>query len=191
MLTAAINSMTGIFPVQLYSKTRAWVFQSVQRHVVIATRRTWWHAPRQGGSYIMPAHLPPMLIIWNNVVLFDSVGCLCLMYFFVKPITACNALCYIPPEVWNCWLGDRKDMCPVIKHFVPAILRSSLWYLPNLEWSAEMGQLNSDQQQCIVMPPPPNRKTKIGTEVAPVTRDSAPLSRSKVKVTRLLYSPRP
>ena len=33
------------------------------------------------------------------------------------------------------------------------------------------------------------RKTKIGIEVAHVTRDSTPRSRSKVKVTRPLYSP--
>ena len=38
------------------------------------------------------------------------------------------------------------------------------------------------------------RKTKIGTEVAHVTRDSDTtfkIKRSKVKVTRPLYSPRP
>jgi len=38
------------------------------------------------------------------------------------------------------------------------------------------------------------RKTKIGTEVANVTRDSDTtfrVKRSKVKVTRPLYSPRP
>jgi len=38
------------------------------------------------------------------------------------------------------------------------------------------------------------RKTKIGTEVAHVTRDSDTtfkVKRSKVKVTRPLYSPRP
>ena len=34
-----------------------------------------------------------------------------------------------------------------------------------------------------------SRKTKIGTEVAHVTRDSDTVKRSKVKVTRLLYSP--
>jgi len=37
------------------------------------------------------------------------------------------------------------------------------------------------------------RKTKIGTEVAHITRDSDTtfkIKRSKVKVTRLLYSPR-
>jgi len=36
-----------------------------------------------------------------------------------------------------------------------------------------------------------HRKTKIGTEVAHVTHDSDTNSRSKVKVTRPLYSPRP
>ena len=35
------SSVTGIFPMQLYSKTYDWAFQSVSRCVVIAALRTW------------------------------------------------------------------------------------------------------------------------------------------------------